>query len=116
DFNTAMTSHILSDSNGSGQLKWSFSDADDDFDFLSANQTLTLTYDITVSDGHGGTAIQTVAVVVTGTDDKPVINVTPVATVTEQPNHTLSLSPDTAHVAVNFTDPDLTNTNYTATV
>lgn len=116
DFHAAMTSHILSDSSGSGQLKWSFSDADDDFDFLSANQTLTLTYDITVSDGHGGTAVQTVAVVVTGTDDKPVINITPVATVTEQANHTLSLFPDTAHIAVNFADADLTNTNYTASV
>src|SRR5690349_1119232 len=34
-FNTAMTSSIVSDSNGSGKIKWSFSDADDDFDFLA---------------------------------------------------------------------------------
>jgi VCBS repeat-containing protein len=116
DFTTAMTSQILSDSNGSGQLAWSFSDADDDFDFLSANQTLVLTYDITVSDNHGGTAMQTVTVTVTGTEDKPVINAAPPVTITEQPNQTLSLSPDTAHVAVTFTDPDLTNTNFTASV
>jgi VCBS repeat-containing protein len=116
DFNTAMTSQILSDHNGSGQLEWSFSDPDDDFDFLSQNQTLVLTYDISVSDNHGGTAKQTVIVTVTGTDDKPVINVTPVATVTEQANHTLSLAPDTVHVVVPFTDPDLTNTGYTADV
>ncbi|WP_164938261.1 beta strand repeat-containing protein [Bradyrhizobium guangzhouense] len=116
DFQTAMQSQILSDSNGSGQLKWNFSDADDDFDFLSKNQTLTLTYDITVSDNHGGTAIQTVRVVVTGTDDKPVFNMTTMATVTEQANQTLSLSPDTVHVALNFTDDDLTNTGYTASV
>ena len=102
--------------NGSGALKWNFSDADDDFDFLSKNQTLTLTYDIQVSDNHGGTAIQTVKVTVTGTDDKPVINMTTLATVTEQTNQTLSLSSDTVHVAMNFTDVDLTNTNYTATV
>jgi VCBS repeat-containing protein len=116
DFNTAMTSQMLSDSNGSGQLKWSFSDADKDFDFLSANQTLVLTYDIMVSDNHGGTAIQTVTVTVTGTDDKPVINAAPAVTVTEQPNQTLSLSPDTANVVIGFTDPDLTDTNYTASV
>src|SRR4051812_26784522 len=48
-FNTAMTSQIQSDSNGSVTLKWSFSDADGDFDFLAKNQTLTLTYDISVS-------------------------------------------------------------------
>jgi VCBS repeat-containing protein len=115
-FNAAMTSHIVTDSNGSGKISWSFGDADDDFDFLSNNQTLTLTYDIKVSDNHGGSAIQTVKVTVTGTDDKPVFNMTMVATVTEQPNHTLSLTPDTVHIALNFTDDDLTNTGHTATV
>ncbi|WP_375413869.1 beta strand repeat-containing protein [uncultured Bradyrhizobium sp.] len=115
-FQHAMTSQLISDSNGSGKIKWTFSDADDDFDFLSKNQVLTLTYDIKVSDNHGGSAIQTVKVTVTGTDDKPVINMTTVATVTEQPNHTLSLTPDTVHIALNFTDDDLTNTGHTATV
>ena len=116
DFNTAMTSQILSDNNGSGQIKWAFSDDDDDFDFLSANQTLVLTYDIVVSDNHGVTAMQTVTVTVTGAEDKPVINAAPAVTITEQPNQTLSLSPDTAHVALGFTDPDLSNTNFTASV
>ncbi|MEA2898721.1 MAG: hypothetical protein QOJ84_4336 [Bradyrhizobium sp.] len=115
-FQTAMTSQMLSDSNGSGKIKWSFSDADDDFDFLAKNQKLTLTYDIKVSDNHGGSVIQTVKVTVTGTDDKAVISVTPITTVTEQADHTLSFSLDTAHVALNFTDEDLTNTGHTATV
>ena len=115
-FQAAMTSQITSDSSGSGKLKWSFSDADDDFDFLAKNQTLVLTYDIKVSDNHGGTAIQTVQVTITGTDDKPVISTTSVATVTEQANHTLSLTPDVAHVTLNFTDDDLTNTGHTASV
>jgi VCBS repeat-containing protein len=115
-FQAAMTSQMVSDSNGSGKIKWSFADADDDFDFLSKNQVLTLTYDIKVSDNHGGSVIQTVKVTVTGTDDKAVIAVTPVATVTEQANTTLSLSLDTAHVTLNFTDDDLTNTGHTATV
>src|SRR3954447_10301935 len=115
-FQAAMTSQITSDSNGSGKLKWTFSDADNDFDFLAKNQTLTLTYDIMVSDNHGGTAIQTVQVTVTGTDDKPVITTTALATVTEQANTTLSLSPDIVQVALNFTDDDLANTGHTATV
>lgn len=113
---TAMSSQILSDSNGSGQIEWDFSEQDQDFDFLARNQALTLTYDIKVSDNHGGTAIQTVKIVVTGTDDKPVFNMTTAATVTEQPDQTLSLSPDTVHVALNFTDDDLTNTGHTAIV
>ncbi|MEA2881304.1 MAG: hypothetical protein QOH32_523 [Bradyrhizobium sp.] len=115
-FQTAMSSQITSDSSGTGKLKWLFSDADSDFDFLAKNQVLTLTYDIKVSDNHGGTATQTVVVTVTGTDDKAVINVTPVVTVTEQADTTLSLTPDTATIALNFTDDDLTNTGHTATV
>jgi VCBS repeat-containing protein len=115
-FQAAMTSQITSDSNGSGKLKWTFSDTDDDFDFLAKNQTLILTYDIMVSDNHGGTAIQTVKVTVTGTDDRPVITTTALATVTEQANTTLSLSPDIVQVALNFTDDDLANTGHTATV
>ena len=82
----------MSDSNGSGKIKWTFNDADNDFDFLAKNQTLVLTYNIKVSDNHGGSAIQTVKITVTGTDDKPVITATAVATVTEQANKTLSLS------------------------
>lgn len=115
-FQTAMQSQILSDSNGSGQLKWSFSDQDQDFDFLAKNQTLVLIYDVKVFDNHGGFAIRTVKITVTGTDDKPVINMTTAATVTEQANQTLSLTPDTVQVALNFTDDDLANTGHTATV
>ena len=115
-FQTAMTSQKLSDSNGSGKIKWTFNDADSDFDFLAKNQTLVLTYDIKVSDNHGGSVIQTVKITVTGTDDKPVISATAVATVTEQANKTLSLSADTVHVALAFNDADLANTGHTATV
>ncbi|WP_315837831.1 VCBS domain-containing protein [Bradyrhizobium prioriisuperbiae] len=116
DLNAAMSSSILSDSNGSGVVKWSFSAADNDFDFLAKNQTLTLTYDILVADNHGGSVKQTVTVNVTGTDDKPVIAVVPVATVSEQVGQTLSFSPDTAHLALQFTDPDLANVGHTASV
>jgi len=115
-FDSAMTSSMVSDNNGSGKIKWSFSDADDDFDFLAKNQTLVLTYNIKVSDNHGGSVIQTVKITVTGTDDKPVISMGAAAVVTEQANHTLSLSPDIAHVTLNFVDQDLANTGHTATV
>lgn len=116
DLNAAMSSSILSDSNGSGMLKWSFSAADRDFDFLAKNETLTLSYDILLADNHGGTVKQTVTVKITGTDDKPVIAVVPVVTVTEQAGQTLSFSSDTAHLALQFVDPDLDNTGHTATV
>jgi VCBS repeat-containing protein len=115
-FQAAMTSQITSDSNGSGKLKWTFSDADDDFDFLAKNQTMVLTYDIKVSDNHGGFAIQTVKVTVTGTDDKPIIDMAAVATVNEQTDQTLSFSQDTVSVALGFVDEDLANTGHTASV
>ena len=115
-FQTAMTSQKMSDSNGSGKIKWTFNDADNDFDFLAKNQTLVLTYNIKVFDNHGGSAIQTVKITVTGTDDKPVITATAVATVTEQANKTLSFSMDTVHIALAFNDADLANTGHTATV
>lgn len=113
-FQTAMTSQITKDSNGTGTVKWSFSEADDDFDLLSKNQVIVLTYDVTVSDNHGGMAKQTVTITVTGTDDKPVSATSVAATVTEQADQTLSISPDTTTIAVNFTDVDLTNTGFTA--
>ena len=91
-----MSSSIVSDSNGSGQLRWSFGAADSDFDFLARNERLILTYDVVVRDNHGGTATRTVTVTITGTDDKPIIEFGATAEVTEQAGHTLSLSPDTA--------------------
>jgi VCBS repeat-containing protein len=115
-FQTAMTSQILTDSNGTGKVKWSFSDIDDDFDFLAKNQSLVLTYNIRVFDNHGGSTLRTVKVTVTGTDDKPVFVMEAAAAVTEQADKTLSLSSDTVQVALGFTDEDLTNTGHTASV
>ena len=39
---------------GSGSVAWNYSAADKTFDFLAAGQTLTITYALTISDGHGG--------------------------------------------------------------
>jgi VCBS repeat-containing protein len=116
DLNSALSSSILSDSNGSGVIKWSFSAADKDFDFLAKNEKLILTYDVLVSDNHGGTTKQTVTVTVTGTDDRPVLDFGVTAAVTEQAGQTLSFAPDTTHVALHFTDVDLDNTGHTASV
>lgn len=114
--NSAMSTSILNDSNGSGKLKWAFSAEDDDFDFLSKNQTLTLTYEIKLKDNHGGSITKLVTVTVTGTDDKAIIDFGTEVMVSEQANKTLSFSPDAVNVAVHFTDVDLTNTGHTASV
>ena len=115
-FQAGMTSSIVSDNNGSGKLKWTFSEDDRDFDFLAKGETLVLTYEITLKDNHGGSTKKTVKLTVTGTDDKPVFATSAGATLSEQANKTLSLSHDTAHIALQFTDVDLNNTGHTASV
>jgi VCBS repeat-containing protein len=116
DLQAAMASSIVSDSNGSGKLKWTFSTADSSFDFLAKNQTMVLTYEITLRDNHGGVTKKNVTVTITGTDDAPVIQFGAEAFLSERVGETLSFAPDTAQIAVQFTDPDLANTGHTAHV
>ncbi|HEX3486989.1 MAG TPA: M10 family metallopeptidase C-terminal domain-containing protein, partial [Micropepsaceae bacterium] len=55
---------------------WSFSVLDSAIDYLAAGQTLTQKYDITVDDGHGGTATQTATITLVGTADATTTTVT----------------------------------------
>ncbi|WP_210166429.1 VCBS domain-containing protein, partial [Ensifer sp. ZNC0028] len=55
------------------KVGWNFQVADSVLDSLQSGQTLTQTYDVTVDDGHGGTATQTVTITITGTNDAPII-------------------------------------------
>ena len=50
-------------------VAWSFSVADSAIDFLAAGSSLVQKYDVKISDGHGGTALQTVAITLTGSAD-----------------------------------------------
>ncbi|AWN41722.1 hypothetical protein DK389_15910 [Methylobacterium durans] len=58
---------------GTGSIAWSYDVADTALDFLGANDSATLTFTVLVADGHGGTASQTVAIIVTGTNDQPIV-------------------------------------------
>jgi VCBS repeat-containing protein len=60
---------------GSGQVSWNYSVSDAALQFLASNQTLTQTYTVKVSDGHGGTATQDVVITIHGSDDAPDITV-----------------------------------------
>jgi VCBS repeat-containing protein len=53
-------------------LNWSFSVLDSAIDYLKAGQTLTQKYDVSIDDGHGGLATQTITVTLVGADD-PVV-------------------------------------------
>src|SRR4029077_4076990 len=74
DLQTALAT-ALHDSTGTGTggVDWSFSIQDKDLDFLSAGETLTVTYDVTVSDGTT-TSTQQVTVTATGAEDPLVVD------------------------------------------
>ncbi|MES0884903.1 VCBS domain-containing protein [Roseibium sp. SCP14] len=58
---------------GADSVGWNFSIDDADIDYLAAGETLVQSYDVTVDDGNGGTAVQTVEITITGTDDDPIV-------------------------------------------
>jgi hypothetical protein len=65
---------------------------------------------VTVADGHGGTATQTVTITLVGFNDPPVIaGGTTTGTVMELPGVTGSSATDTATGTLSFGDVDLTD-------
>ncbi|MEH2508984.1 VCBS repeat-containing protein [Nitrobacteraceae bacterium AZCC 1564] len=57
-----------------GEVDLHFSAPSSAFDYLAPNECVTLTYTISVDDGHsGGTGTQTFTVTITGTNDAPVL-------------------------------------------
>src|SRR5262249_14128592 len=94
---------------GSNSIILTFGAADKNFDFLAAGETLTVVYNITVTDAAGVSLTQPVTITVTGTNDAPVLaaDASGPHTITEAPNITGSSSPDTSFGTLTFTDVDL---------
>src|SRR5262249_50792799 len=71
----SLSTSVSSDSTGldSGTVAFTFSATDNTFDFLAANQTLTITYNVTVTDNTGASSTKPVTITITGTNDVPVI-------------------------------------------
>ncbi|MGY3695006.1 VCBS repeat-containing protein [Bradyrhizobium sp. USDA 3240] len=69
----AIQAALVSDStNGNiGEISWHFSAADHYFDFLAADETLSATFNIGVTDNHGATSVETVTILINGTNDNP---------------------------------------------
>ncbi|MCP3390548.1 VCBS domain-containing protein [Bradyrhizobium sp. CCGB12] len=70
-----MSAHLSADTvNGlGGQATWQYLVDNADVQFLRAGQTVTETYAVTVSDGHGGLASRNVTITITGGEDAPVL-------------------------------------------
>ncbi len=96
-------------------VKWTFKVRDDKLDYLQEGQTLTQKYKITINDGHGGTAIKVVTVVIVGTNDAPVITSgVQKATVTELTDRSGELENNSTHTGtgtITFTDADTLDTH-----
>ncbi|MET0437516.1 MAG: DUF5801 repeats-in-toxin domain-containing protein [Devosia sp.] len=94
------------DQNGN-TVGWTYSVADSAIDYLAAGQTLTQKYDVTVDDGKGGTAVQTITVTITGTNDAPIVAMSDLTGgVTEMETPVGDL---TDGGTIGFTDVDLTD-------
>ncbi len=92
-----------------GSLNLTFAAGSTAFDYLAAGETLTLTYTVSVNDGHGGVTPKDFVVTVTGTNDAPVIvaaNTTASGNVTEDAATTLTTTGTIA-----FSDVDLSDSH-----
>ena len=70
---TAIVSNA-STNDGAGSIQWTFSVANAAVQFLAAGETRTQSYVVTVNDGQGGTASDTVTITITGENDRPTIS------------------------------------------
>ena len=70
---TAVVSNA-STNDGAGGVQWTFSVANAAVQFLAAGETRTQSYVVTVNDGQGGSASETVTVTITGENDRPTIS------------------------------------------
>jgi VCBS repeat-containing protein len=101
-------SAILSGSQTSESLTWTFTPAAGAFDHLAGGETLILTYTINATDDAAGTDTQTVLITITGNNNTPVISIETgdsVNAVITETTTTLSAT-DT----LTITDLDTTNT------
>ena len=102
---------------GHGSVDFNYSAAHNSFEFLAAGETLTITYDITVTDEHHVASTRPVTITVTGTNDAPVaVADSDIGHIVEAgngvndnvvPGH----STTTGDVLTNDTDADLTDTH-----
>ncbi|MBE7215412.1 type I secretion protein, partial [Shewanella benthica] len=86
---------------------WDYSILNSVVQFLALGETITLSFEVTVTDNDGGSDTKTVSLTITGTNDLPVLTVDMTGGVTEDatdPNLTDS-------GALSFTDVDLNNTH-----
>ncbi|XZE19693.1 VCBS domain-containing protein [Pirellulaceae bacterium SH449] len=71
----SLNADVISNTDQSGVVHWAFDSDGYTFGYLSAGQSITLTYTITVTDSQGATDTQDVLVTITGANTAPNITV-----------------------------------------
>lgn len=99
---------------GQGSIGWTYTVAAGALDDLAAGETKTEAFDVTVSDGKGGSVTKTVTITLTGTNDAPSVS-SASASVNELAGQTNSATLLTAGGSLAFTDVDLSDIGHTAT-
>ena len=88
---------------------WDYSLANAAVQFLGAGETITLSFDVTVTDDSGAvndSDTQTVTLTITGSNDAPLVSAAVTATVDED-----DAGPASVDLLANATDPDRTDTD-----
>ncbi len=86
---------------------WDYTALNSLFQFLGEGETITLSFDVTVTDNNGANDTETVNITIFGNNDLPTLSVEPLGSVTEDfTNPNLS---DTG--SLSFTDPNATDTH-----
>ena len=84
-------------------VAWTFAATEADLDSLQEGEVATQLYDVTVDDGHGGIAAQTVTITLTGANDAPTI----VAAATDADGTVTEDATFSDTGAIAFTDVDI---------
>ena len=98
-----------------GTIDYRFSAADMTFDYLAQGQTVTLTYNVELSDGDGGVTTQQVPITITGTNDRPQIILPEIRIGLENAGVTGSEVPESHSGTMTFIDLDRDDVGHTAT-
>ncbi|MBV5302781.1 MAG: VCBS domain-containing protein, partial [Chlorobium sp.] len=104
--------NIISNTETSDNLTWTFDSGTHFFDYLEKNETLTLAYTVRVTDSNSPTAVtadQIVAITITGSNDNPALSIAAPSSVAELANaSTQDLSAITGNLVI--ADKDVDNT------
>ena len=110
---TATISHDTTGT-GTGQVVWNYQVSEAIAAQLAAGQTKTDTFAVTLLDGYGNTATQSVTVTITGTNESPVITVGSTNSATGAVTSNLTATTLATAGTLSFSDVDLTDTHTTS--